>query len=127
MKKLVYRDMIGNNPRKHEVSIEEVNHRREADVSKKWMCKYFVKESYTSTEVESLKRWIRMKKEKGLHTDCHILRHLDTRHGWNKVICKVLGEFFIVNRQTAYRIVYINEVKIEISSAKKGEGSLYEH
>ncbi|MBU0683385.1 MAG: hypothetical protein KJ864_03755 [Candidatus Omnitrophica bacterium] len=122
MKKLVYRDLRGNNPNKHEVSMEEISAWpnldtgviNEAKVSRKKIYKCFIREKYISEDVRELRNWICDKKSEGCRKNCHVLRHIDTRTGENKVICKVLGEFFVIHSNTAYRIVYINEIRIQI-------------
>lgn len=116
MKKLVYRNINGTNPRKREISIEEITGPRNTKVTKKWICKYFVKEQYSSKDVEELEKWIRVKKESGTKNDCHIIRELNGQTGENKIVCKVLGEFFAVSGKNAYKIMYVNEVKIDIQA-----------
>jgi len=117
MKKVVYRDILGNNPRKHEVSMEETVDRTGNRVTKKRGCKYFIEEMFTSDKLEDLKKWIADNKGTGARKDCHILRRMNTETGENMIICKVLGDFFVVWKQTAYKIVYVNEVKIKIEGA----------
>ncbi|MDD4956158.1 MAG: hypothetical protein PHH49_00610 [Candidatus Omnitrophica bacterium] len=119
MKELFYKSKLGDNPRKSEISIEEISARSRNKVSKKWMCKYFIKERFTSENKQVIKEWIRAKTDEGTKRDCHILRHVDTRTGENKIICKILGEIFVVSRHTAYRIMYLNELKITIDQIKE--------
>jgi len=122
MKKLVYRDMRGSNPNKHEVSVEEVSEwpdfktgfAGESRVSRKKIYKCFVKEKFTSRCLQDLKNWVLSKKEEKSQKNCHVLRHINTKTGENKIICKVLGDFFIIHADTAYRIVYVNEIRIQI-------------
>ena len=121
MKELVYRDILGHNPRKREVSIEEINDLTKNSVSKKWVCKYFVKERFSSDNNNELRSWIHRHKVKGDKKNCHILRQLDTRTGENKIVCKILGEFYVIYGKTAYSIVYINEVRISIDVNKQKE------
>ncbi|NQT33032.1 MAG: hypothetical protein HQ594_05100 [Candidatus Omnitrophica bacterium] len=97
MKKVVYRDILGNNPRKREVSIEEINERLSDKVAKKWICKYFIKEMYTSSSAKELKHWIRTQQKSGVKKDSHILRKVDARTGENKIIYKVLGDIFVIS------------------------------
>ncbi len=117
MKKLVYRDILGNNPRKREVSMEEISGRDQSKVSKKWICKYYIREKHTENDIVSLRKWVAKKKKK-CRKDRHILRQMNTDTGENKIICKVLGEFFVIRDSSAYRIVYINEVRIHIECAE---------
>ena len=118
MKKLYFKNIKGNNPRKREISIEEVSQNKTAQVSKKWICKYFVKEKYASGDVENLRNWISMEKRRKCRKDCHILREYNSKTGDNKVVCKVLGDFFVINGGTVYKIVYVNEVKIQVLANK---------
>jgi hypothetical protein len=114
MKEVVYRNVCGNNPRKHEVSIEEICNYSNSTVAKKWITKYFIKDSYTSDVMAELKAWVTVQKKRIASKNCHILRNYDKRTGDNKIICKVLGDFFIIQGNTAYRIVYVNEIRIQI-------------
>lgn len=129
MSKLVYRDILGNNPRKREVSIEEIDEVKtplgeieaKGRVSKKRICKYFVEEKFTADDLETLKEWVRAQKKNRGRNDCHVLRHIDTRTGFNKIICKVLGEIYVIKRPTVYKIVYMNELRIQIDGIRRKE------
>jgi hypothetical protein len=112
MKRLVYRDICGSNPRKREVSIEEICDRRFSSMNRKWTCKYFVRDRYLSEREEDLNQWVEKKRSEGCRRNCHVLRTVDSRTGTNKVICKVLGEFFVVWGGTAFDIVYVNKLRI---------------
>lgn len=115
MKKLVYKNKFGENPRKREVSIEEISTRTKMRIVKRWRCKYFVNEEYTSDNLESLKGWIESKRENGILRNCHMLKRTDTRTRENKIFCKVIGDFYVISGNTAYRIIYVNEIKIHIA------------
>ncbi|MGB2601173.1 MAG: hypothetical protein WBD00_07665 [Candidatus Omnitrophota bacterium] len=119
MKEVVYRNICGNNPKKHEVSIEEISDQSDSRVAKKWITKYFIKDSYSSDVMAELKAWVAVQKRRAASKDCHILRNYDKRTGENKIICKVLGDFYIIQGNAAYRIVYVNEIKIQILGGLK--------
>jgi len=112
MKRLVYRDICGNNPRKREVSVEEISDRRESSVKRKWTCKYFIRDWYISEREEDLNRWVELRRSEGCRRNCHVLREVNSRTGTNKIICKVFGEFFVVWGGTAFNIVYVNKLRI---------------
>ncbi|MFH1878517.1 MAG: hypothetical protein ABH883_06900 [Candidatus Omnitrophota bacterium] len=92
--------------------------RTESFISKKWCCKYFIKERYVSSNINELRQWINIKKRRGIKKNCHILREFDTKTGVNKIVCKVLGDLYVIWGRTALNIVYINEVKIRIGDEK---------
>jgi len=117
MKELVYKDILGQNPRKREVSIEETSGGVTNDkITKKWICKYFLKEKYSSTSLSKLREWVQKKKQESCRKDCHIMREVNSKTKLNQLICKVLGDLFVISGDTAYRIVYVNEVKIQINA-----------
>lgn len=124
MKELVYKNMSGSNPKKREVSFEEINSRNESRVSKKWVCKYFIKDKLESKDTKVLKKWVEERKKNVRANNHHIMREMDTRTGESKIVCKVLGEFFAVSGYTAYKIVYINEIRIHIDAANMEDRSL---
>ena len=121
MKELFYKDILGDNPRKREVSMEETYNRtdisgglrKKTKFTKRWVAKYFIKEEFKSLNVSKLRSWVNKKKEEGCRRDCHILRRIDARTGENRIVCKVLGEFFVIWAGTAYKIVYVNEIRIQ--------------
>ena len=115
MKELVYRDIFGNNPRKREVSMEEIRDLTGSRIEKKWICKYFIKERFTCKDRKAIKAW---EKKRECRKDCHILREVDTETGENKIICKVLGEFFVIWGLAVYKILYINEIRIKVNRAR---------
>ncbi|RKY43153.1 MAG: hypothetical protein DRP85_00520 [Candidatus Makaraimicrobium thalassicum] len=119
MRKVVYRSILGNNPRKREVSIEEISNKPKNRVARKWICKYFLNEKHSSERLKDLENWIQTKKNAGNHKRCHILRRFDARTGENKIVCKVLGDLFVVFGNTAYKILYINELRIQVDTAGK--------
>lgn len=112
MRELVYKSISGCNPRKCEVSIEEVSDPVEPTRSKKWICKYYVRDRHTAKDLKSLKEWIKRNKA-GCRKNCHILRKYDAATGENTLMCKILGEFFVVRDLTAYKVLYLNEIKIQ--------------
>ncbi|MFH1847348.1 MAG: hypothetical protein ABH869_07335 [Candidatus Omnitrophota bacterium] len=114
MKELVYRDMRGNNPRKHEVSMEEITDHTDPKISRKRSYKYFIKEAYTSDNIQDIKNWIEAKKKIECRKNCHVLRVYNSKTRENKLVCKLLGDIFIVCGNTAYKIVYVNEIKIKL-------------
>lgn len=120
MKKIVYRDILGNNPRKKEVSVEEITQKPEVTIRKKRICKYFIEDRFFSKNVKEVKRWIAAQKRSSAKKDCHVLRELNTATGDNKIICKVLGDFYVVWGHTAYKIVYVNEIKVTLEGNSSG-------
>ncbi len=124
MKKLVYKDVRGSNPKKREVSVEEINDKSESRVSKKWICKYFVKDKFESKDTNRLKNWVKTGKKSVRANNHHILREVNTKTGENKIVCKVLGEFFAITGYTAYKIVYVNEIRIYIGEASLEDRSI---
>ncbi|MBD3425823.1 MAG: hypothetical protein GF409_01175 [Candidatus Omnitrophica bacterium] len=122
MKEVVYKNISGNNPRKHEVSIEEITDSTRSRIAKKWITKYFIKDSYTSDIQEELKAWVALQKNRRPAKNCHILRHYDEKTGQNMIVCKVLGKFFVIKENTAYSIVYVNEIRIQILGEIKRDG-----
>ena len=119
MRRLVFRDIYGNNPRKHEVSIEETNDRLRSKVSRKLVSKYFISEVYKSKDAKDLEQWIRLNKESDEPRNCHVMTVIDSKTGESKMVCKVLGTFYVVYEEVACKIVYINEIKIRTLNEKK--------
>ncbi len=112
---MVFKTIVGCNPLKKEVSIEETEVRYHAQITRKWQCKYFVKSRHHFRSQKVLETWLSVhqgsdKKVK----DCHILRHVDTFTGKTDLLCKVRGEFFVVKDLTALKIVYVNSLKIHL-------------
>lgn len=116
MKKIIHSDVFGVNPRKKEVLVDETVFRLGATIHKRRSCKYFIKETLTSKSPAEIEAWIEDHKKRGLKKNCHIMRELDTNTGVNKVMCKVMGEFFAVCGKTAFKIFYINELKLELGN-----------
>ncbi|MBU1083925.1 MAG: hypothetical protein ABIG55_05280 [Candidatus Omnitrophota bacterium] len=119
MKKLLYKDIIGSNPRKHEVSIEETNNKVKTKISKRKTCKYFIKDHFTSQDVKELDKWLKEKQKASCRKDCHLMRFSDTRTGEEKILCKVLGDFFVVRGKTAYEIVFLNEIRLSVDDGTR--------
>ncbi len=118
MKWVVYKKTSGLNPAKREISLEEREDHRKNSVIKKRMCKYFIKEKFVSKSIDKLKEWVDSRKETHVQKNCHILRHIDTATGENKVLCKILGVFYVIQGRVAYEIVYVNELKIQVDGSR---------
>ncbi len=117
MKKIVHKEKVGGNPQKREISVDETIYRRGATIKKRRCCKYYVKDRFRSRDVTELRAWINENKNEGLKKNCHVFREINTSTGVNKVMCKVMGEFFAVCGETAFRIIYINEIKMELDNS----------
>ena len=119
MKELVYKTVDGMQPRKKEVSIEEIEDRKKTHITKKWVCKYFVKSSHRFPAGENVQRWLAANQHRGSNVkNCHILRHMDSHTGDVKIVCKVIGEFFVVNDLTVMKILYANSLRVHMSRIK---------
>ena len=129
MKELIYKNYLRNNPRKREVSVEETSNWTSikkgmisrAIIFKKKTCKYYIEKSYTSNNVAELKTWIKEEKNNGLRKDRHLLKTFNKKTGETKIICKVLGDFYVVNKQTVFKVVYVNQIKIQICDDDKNK------
>ncbi|MDD5634842.1 MAG: hypothetical protein PHW46_06170 [Candidatus Omnitrophica bacterium] len=119
MKNVVYRNIFGDNPKKHEVSLEEISGVSRPMLSKKWICKHFIKDVFSSRNTEELKNWIRMKRQSGNVRDCNFLREVNTFTGEDKVVCKVRGQIFVLYKNTVYEIVYVNEFRLQVGGIKE--------
>jgi hypothetical protein len=120
MKQLVYRNILGNNPRKHEVSIEEICNRSKSRISRKFSSKYFVKERYTAENIEDIKQWIRQSKRTDIAQKSHILTTINSRTAEYKIACKVMGIFYVIWGLAVYKLVYLNEIKIRMQNYGRG-------
>ncbi len=122
MKKMIYKSYLGNNPRKREISIEEQSNWRSARngtlnravILKKKTCKYYIEKSFTSKDALELKSWVNKEKSKGCRKERYLLRFYDDKTGETKIICKVLGDFYVVNGQTVFKVLYVNKIKVQI-------------
>ncbi len=120
MKELVYKTIDGNNPRKKEVSIEEKDARYKTNITKKWACKYFVKSHHQSSTSKNLRQWVRNRRvSENTAQQCHILKTINSRTGENKILCKILGEFYVIKGLTAFKIIYVNSLRIHMASMER--------
>ena len=120
MKELVYKTVDGIQPRKKEISIEEIEDRKQTHITKKWVCKYFVKSRREFSAGENMQRWLAVNQHNGSNVkNCHIFRHLDAETGDVKILCKVIGEFFVVKGLTVMSILYANSLRVHMSHAEQ--------
>ena len=122
MKKVIYRNYLGNNPRKREISVEETSDwtnvfkgtLNRSEITQKKICKYYIEKSYTSGSVHALQSWIDNEKRNGTRQNKFILRTQDEKTGETKILCKVLGDFYVVYNSTVFKIVFVNKIKVQI-------------
>ncbi|MCK4851962.1 MAG: hypothetical protein KAS86_02500 [Candidatus Omnitrophica bacterium] len=113
MKELVYKTVEGNNPRKKEISIEEIDNHSVSYITRKWTCKYFIKSYYRSRSPLDLRQWLREQKLWNKNTQkCHILKKINVQTCESKLLCKVIGEFYVVKETYAFKIKYVNVIRI---------------
>ena len=117
MKELVYKAIDGKNPRKKEVSIEEHETKATTHIIKKWGCKCFIKSRFIAKNTDELDKWI---KENQISSrkkqNCLIIRTVSLFTGDTKILYKVLGEFFIVNGLACYTIMYMNYLRMYMTT-----------
>jgi len=117
MKELIYKTIDGANPRKKEVSIEETDHQTKGDIGRKWLCKYFVKSYFVSRSTSELNRWLAINHHRLNNVrNCHVLKKVDTATGKMMLLCKVIGEFYVVKELIAYKVIYVNSLKITLDN-----------
>jgi hypothetical protein len=122
MKEMIFKDYTGENPRKREVSVEErtdwTNPQKgtlkNASIMKKKTCKYFVEKVFRSEDPEKLKSWINEEKSHGVRKDRYLLRFHDAKTGETKIICKVIGDIYVIKNSEVYKIVFFNYIKVHI-------------
>ena len=127
MKKLILKNLLNNELKKHEISIEEISDIKDLDlniknkysVSEKKVCKYFVKEQYLAKDIKNFKNWLL----EGKKTECkkkqYILKNIDPKMGKILIICKSLGELFVICGNTVFKILYVNKVRVNINLISK--------
>jgi hypothetical protein len=119
MKELIHKTISGIDPYKKVVSIEESEERCHMQIKRIWTCKYYVREQYMSRSERDIQKWISAFQENNPNSKhCHILRQKDSKTGHSKVVCKTLGDFFVVNGLNVSRIVYLNQLKIDYEKSE---------
>ncbi len=114
MKEVIYKNITGPNPRKREISIEETSDRSKIRMVKKWISKYYLKDMFMAQSKAELEHWIELDKERSAVRKYHILRHIDRKKRINKVLFKMAGEFYIVDRLKVFKVFCVNILKIQI-------------
>jgi hypothetical protein len=114
MKNMVFKNILTDNPGKHEVSLEEIHKQTESRITKKCISKYFIRDKYTSSRIEDIKEWVDNDKKGKIQKNSHFFTRMNTRTGGHKIICKTIGTFYVVSGLTAYKILYVNEIKVEV-------------
>ena len=114
MKEVIFKNITGLNPKKREVSLEETSRRFACRMRKKWVSKYYLRETFRADNPVELKKWIEIDSKKSRPNRYHILRRLNERTGVNVVVFKMIGEFYIADRTIAYKIFYVNKLSIQL-------------
>jgi hypothetical protein len=115
IKELIYKTIQHDNPRKREVSMQEVFDQAGSHITKKWTCKYFIRSSHRTNSSRELQAWLDINRISSCaKRNCHILKEMVTETGQTKVMCKMLGEFYVVKGLTAFKILYINTLKVTL-------------
>lgn len=117
MRKILYKNLTGNNNRKRDLCIREIVTREGITAKIERRCIYFVREKIHIKNPNNLDELKVLKKtENGWRKKhFHILRNHDSDTGEDRLICKVAGAFYAIVGHYVFCIAFVHSFKIDVA------------
>ena len=117
MREVVYRNLTSVSSRKKDIFLQEVFERDGIIAKTERRCLYFIKDIIRLGEPGDLQKWVAKQGEIGLTNkrQFYIFKQHSDSQGEDKLICKILGNFYAVVDSAVYTIAFLQSFKIRFS------------
>jgi len=114
MREVVYRNLTSLSSRKKDIFLQEISEKDGIIARTERRSQYFVKDIIRLDQPGDLQGWIAKQDEVGTFNkrQFHIFKQHSDSPGEDKLICKILGNFYAVVDNSVYMIAYLQSFKI---------------
>jgi hypothetical protein len=117
MREVVYRNLTSINSRKKDIFLQEVFEKDGVTAKTERRCLYFIKDIIHLDTPADLQKWIAKQSESGAMNkrQFYIFKQHSDSPGEDKLICKILGNFYAIVNNSIYVIVFLQSFKVRFS------------
>ena len=117
MREVVYRNLTSLNSRKKDIFLQEVFERDGVTAKTERRCLYFVKDIIHLDAPSDLQKWLTKQSESGTinKRQFYILKQHSDSPGEDKLLCKILGNFYAIVGNSIYIMAFLQSFKVRFS------------
>ena len=114
MREVVYRNLTSVSSRKKDIFLQEVFERDGVIAKTERRCFYFIKGVNHITDQEEMQKWLDTQNQSKDVNKKHfyIFREHNDEHGEDRLLCKILGEFYVVVDSSVYTIAFLHSFRV---------------
>ncbi|MBN2452831.1 MAG: hypothetical protein JXB40_01040 [Candidatus Omnitrophica bacterium] len=117
MREVLYKNLISNNSRKKDVFLQEVFEKDGVIAKTERRCFYFIKSIEHLDKPQDLQTWVAAQTEAGSinKRQFFIFKQHSDQTGEDKLICKILGNFYAVINNVVFTIAFLHSFKVRFT------------
>ena len=114
MREVVFKNLTSISSRKKDIFLREVFEKDGVVAKTERRCFYFIKDIKHLESDEELQRWLTEQGESGQMNkrQFHIMKDHNDANLEDKIICKILGTFYVVINRSVYTIGFMHSFKV---------------
>ena len=114
MREVVFRNLTSANSRKKDIFLQEVFEKDGVVAKTERRCFYFIKDVVHIEQQEDLQLWRDGKNAEGgvNRRQFYIFREHSDDHGEDRLLCKILGTFYVVVDNNVYTIAFLHSFRV---------------
>ena len=123
MRKIVYRNLTGNDNKKRDLCVREIVTKDGIMATIERRCIYFVREKVYIKDPNNFDELKIFKETKDVwkKKHFHILKRHDSNTGEDKLVCKVAGTFYAIVGHYVFCIAFVHSFKIDVEVLSIGK------
>ena len=113
MREVVFKKITSVNSLKKDIFLQEVFERDGVVAKTERRCFYFIKEIVHLEKQEDLQKWMNIQNGSGVVTkrQFYIFREHSDKLGEDRLLCKILGSFYVIVDNTVYTIAFLHSFR----------------
>jgi hypothetical protein len=117
MREVVYKNLTSISSRKKDIFLQEVFEKDGVTAQTERRCLYFIKDIVHLDAPGDMQGWIAKQGESGMinKRQFYIFKQHNASSGEDKLICKILGNFYAIVGNLIYVIAFLQSFKIRFS------------
>lgn len=117
MREVVYKNLTSPGSRKKDIFVQEVFEKDGVTAKTERRCFYFIKDVNHFDKPDDMQAWMARQSESGAagKRQFYIFKRHSDANGEDRLICKILGNFFAAVNDSVYTIAFLHSFKVRFS------------
>lgn len=117
MREVIYKNLTSLNSRKKDIFLQEVFEKDGVTAKTERRCLYFIKDIIHLDAPDDVQKWMAKQGELGMMNkrQFYIFKRHNDSPGEDRLICKILGNFYAIIDNSVYIIAFLQSFKIRFS------------